>query len=332
MRAFKILPVEIKVRDFKLSKEALRRLAWMDWYFSHEQNAEAACRHFGISKSVFYRWKNRFNKYDLTSLEFNTKLRRPHKLREMSTHISILKRIYEIRFNSPWMSKYEIEEQLKREGIKVSRKPIEKVIRRHPELHNTHHVKKINKSRKLKIARIKATRELKEKDLGSLIQIDTKHLYILGQRFYIFVAIDCKSRLGYVYPYKTCSSSNASDFLTKLIDYFPFKISAINTDNGSEYLLNFHKLTQQLNIPHYFNHPHTPKMNARAERLIQTLEYEFLHYREDLLPEIEVVRSICHEFNDYYNNQRFHRALNYQTPKEYVTNYQTKEKGVPFSI
>ncbi|MDO8638726.1 MAG: helix-turn-helix domain-containing protein, partial [Candidatus Daviesbacteria bacterium] len=68
MRAYKILPVEIKVRDFNLSKGALIRLTWMDWYFSHGKNAEAACRHFSISKSVFYRWKNRFDKYNLTTL------------------------------------------------------------------------------------------------------------------------------------------------------------------------------------------------------------------------------------------------------------------------
>ena len=39
MRAFKILPVEIKVKDFNLSKKALKRLEWMDWYFAHGKNA-----------------------------------------------------------------------------------------------------------------------------------------------------------------------------------------------------------------------------------------------------------------------------------------------------
>ena len=331
MRSFKIIPT-IKVKDYKLSKVALKRLEWMDWYSSHGKNARLTCRHFGISPDTFYLWKRRFNKYNLSSLEFNTKLRRPHKLREMTTPFSTLKRIYEIRLHSPWMSKYEIEEQLKREGIRVSRKPIEKVIKRHPELHNADHIKRIKRQRNHKIARIKAATELKEKDLGSLVQIDTKHLYILGQRFYIFVAIDCKSRLGYTYAYKSCNSTNASDFLLKLVAYLPFIIQAINTDNGSEYLLNFHKKCEELDIPHYFSHPHTPKMNSRAERLIQTLEYEFLHYKDDLLPELEYVRSVCSEFNNYYNSKRFHRALKYKTPLEYVTNYQTKQKGDVYVI
>jgi transposase InsO family protein len=330
MRAYNILPVPV-IQAASLSKDALKRLTYLDWYFTHGRNAELTCRHFSISKSVFYRWKNRFNPRNLRSLEFDTKLRRPHKLREMTTSAHILKLIYDIRLLDPTKSKYEIEEELKRQGVKISRKVIQNVINRHIELQNIDHKRKFKKYRNYKIARIKAAKELREKDLGSLIQIDTKHLYILGQRFYVFVAIDCKSRLGFVYAYKTCSSANAADFLLRAIAYFPFPLLAINTDNGPEYLLNFHKLTEKLKIPHYFTHPHTPKMNARAERLIKTLEYEFLNYRE-LLPELEEVRSICNEFNELYNHKRFHQSLSYKTPSEYV-NILLKEKGgQPFSI
>jgi len=106
----------------------------MDWYFSHGKNAEAACRHFGISKSVFYRWFNRFDSSNLNTLEFDTKLRRPHKLREMTTEPRILRLIYDIRLTDLSKSKYEIEEELRRNGIKVSRKVIQKVINRHIEL------------------------------------------------------------------------------------------------------------------------------------------------------------------------------------------------------
>jgi transposase-like protein len=332
MRSFKILPVEIKVRDFKLSKEALIRLAWMDWYFSHGKNAEATCRHFSISKSVFYRWKGRFNKHNLTTLEFNTKLCTPHHLREMTTPTWILKRIYGIRKDDPEKSKYEIHEELLRAGIKVCHDTIQKVINRHIELKNTQHKATLKRHRNYAIARIKAAYELKEKDLGSLVQIDTKYLYVLGRRFYLYVAIDCKSRYAFIWAYASCNSTNAANFLTKVIDYFPFPLKAINTDNGPEYLLNFHKLTTELNIPHYFNTPHTPTMNSRAERLIQTAEYEFFNYQYDLLPNLKDINCRCLLFNDKYNNRRFHQALSYKTPSEYVTNYLTQKGGQPFSI
>lgn len=331
MRAFKIIPT-FKVKSFKLSKDALRRLEWMDWYFFHGRNARLTCRHFGISPDTFYLWKRKFRKYDLTSLEFNTRLCTPHKLREMTTDPKTLQRIYDIRLSDLELSKYEIHEQLKREGIKACHNVIQKVINRHLELRNIQHLKRLKKHRNHSIARIKAAKELKEKDLGSLVQIDTKYLYILGKRYYLYVAVDCKSRYGFVFSYTSCNSTNAVDFLNKVIDYFPFKIRAINTDNGPEYLLNFHKRCEQLGIPHYFNTPHTPTMNSRAERLIQTVEYEYFNYQYDLLPNLKEINLRCEIFNDKYNNKRFHHSLDYKTPSEYVTNYQTSQKGDVYVI
>ena len=91
MRAFNILPVPI-IQAASLSKDALKRLMWIDWYYSNGKNAELTCRHFGISKSVFYRWKNRFIPANLKTLEFDTKTRRPHRVREMTTPPDIQKR------------------------------------------------------------------------------------------------------------------------------------------------------------------------------------------------------------------------------------------------
>lgn len=318
MRAYKILPVEIKVKDFKLSKQALRRLEWMDWYFAHGKNAEATCRHFSISKSVFYRWLPRFSKYNLATLE--GKSTRPKRLRTMTTPKKVINLVIAIRSEDLEKSKYEIQAELKDlHGVSIGYNSIQKIINKHPELTNTLHKRKLKAHRKLKIARIRAAKELKEKHLGSLVQIDTKYLYILTSRFYLFVAVDCKSRYGYVRAYKTISSNSAADFLTRVINYFPFKVSAINTDNGSEYLLNFHKLCTKLNIPHYFSHPHTPKENSRAERLIQTVEYEFFNYQDDLLnDDLDEINRRCDIFNTKYNQRRYHHALNYQTPASYV--------------
>lgn len=321
MRAYKILPVEIKIKDFNLSKDALRRLAWMDWYFAHGKNAEGTCRHFSISKSVFYRWLPRFSKYNLSTLE--GKSTKPHKLRIMTTPKELIDLIIAIRSDDLEKSKYEIQAELKdKHGVSIGYNTIQKIINKYPELTNTLHKRKLKAHRKLKIARIRAAKELKEKNLGSLVQIDTKYLYILTSRFFLFVAIDCKSRFAYVRAYKTISSASAADFLTRVISYFPFPIEAINTDNGSEYLLNFHKLTTKLNIPHYFSHPHTPKENSRAERLIQTVEYEFFNYQDDLLnDDLDEINRRCDIFNTKYNQKRYHHALKYQTPASYVQTF-----------
>lgn len=331
MRHYNILPTA-PIKAASLSKDAHRRLYWLDWYYSHEKNAERTCRHFGISKSVFYRWKNRYNPGNLKTLEFDTKTRRPRNVREMTTPAWIIQKIYAIRLSDPEKSKYEIQEELKREGVFVGQTAIQKVINRHKELQNTQHWKKVRKHRHYKIARIKAARELREKDLGSLVQIDTKYFYVLGKKFYLFTAIDCKSRYGFIWCYRTISSTSGKDFAKRVKTYFPFPIDAINTDNGSEYLLEFHKEVISWGIPHFFTDPNCPKQNGRVERLHQTVEYEYFNYQEDLLDDLLMINQHCMRFNEKYNTKRFHRSLGYKTPSECVILYQQMKGGQPFSI
>lgn len=331
MRHYNILPVPV-IKSASLSKEALRRLTWIDWYYSHGKNAELTCRHFGISKSLFYRWLNRFDKKNLNTLEFDTKTRRPNRVRESTLPQLLKNRIYAIRLTDPEKSKYEIQEELRRDGFTIGQSAIQNFINKHKELLNTQHNRRVKKHRVLKIARIKASIELREKNIGSLVQVDTKYFYVLGKKFYIFSAIDCKSRYAFIYCYKTISSASGKDFIRRVKEYFPFLIEAINTDNGSEYLLEFHKEIESWGIPHFFTNPNCPKQNGRVERLHQTAEYEYFNYQYDLLDDLDMINKHCIRFNTKYNTKRFHRSIGYKTPIEYVNILLLKEGGKPFSI
>ncbi len=317
MRHYNILPTA-QIKDSSLSREALKRLYWFDWYYSHGKNAEKTCNHFSLSKSVFYRWKKRYNPHNLKALEDDKTTRKPHKVREMTTPLWIIEKIYNIRYDDLEKSKYEIHEELKREGIKAAHNVIQKIINRHPELKNSQYRKRLKAHKKKQIARIKAAAELREKELGSLVQIDTKYLYLLGRKFYLFSAVDCKSRYGFIYCYGSISSSSGRDFVKRTRDYFPFPIKAVNTDNGSEYLLYFHQEVTSWGIPHFFTDPNCPKQNGRVERFHQTAEYEYFNYQEDLLDNLAMINQRCMEFNHKYNTKRLHRSLGYKTPEEYV--------------
>jgi transposase InsO family protein len=330
MRAYKLFPT-IQVATSNLSKDAQKRLLWFDYYFSHNLNAALTCRYFGISRDSFYTWKKRFNPRYLQTLEFDTKTRRPHKVREMTSPQSVQRLVYVIRKEDPEKSKYEIQAELKDQGISVGQTAIQKVINRYPELSNTLHKKHIRRHRVFKIARIKAAVELREKSLGSLVQIDTKYFSILGDKYYIFSAIDCKSRFGYTYAYSTISSKSAQEFVKRVREYFPFPIQAINTDNGSEYLLNFHNEIKEWGIPHFFTNPHCPKQNGRVERLHQTVEYEYLNY-QNLYPELELLREQCLRFNEKYNYKRYHRSLGYKKPGDYVNMLIKQQEGELYGI
>ena len=311
-------PKGFQDRVISLSQSGKTRLSWLDWYFAHGNNARATCRHFGISPDTFYLWKKRFNPGSLVTLEDNKATRRPQNVRKPTTSIEVINKIVDIRRLDPEKSKYEICEELKRKGIFVGTSTVQRVINRHPTLTNSQHVKRMRSHHRYAISRIKAAKEMREREPGSLVQVDTKHLYILGKRFYVFAAVDSFSRLGYISGFETGSSLSGSLFLEELVNYFPFKIKGIQTDNGSEYLLNFHKTCQEKNIPHYFTDPYCPKQNGRAERFIQTATYEFFNWQDDLLPDINQLKEKCLIFNEKYNNYRFHRSLGYNTPREYL--------------
>ena len=166
----------------------------------------------------------------LRGLEDDTASRRSRNVRQMTTPMHIITRIREIRKGDPEKSKYEIQAELRDGGILVGYNTIQKVINRSPELLNTQHKQKLKKKRHFQIARIKAAVELREQALGSLVQMDTKYFSILGQRFFIFSAIDCKSRFGFIYPYRTISSSSAADFVRRVKEYY-------KTDRHSEHFL-----------------------------------------------------------------------------------------------
>jgi len=302
----------------RLSKEAERRLSWMDWYEGHGRNARKTCRYFGISPDTFYHWKRAFKPRDLTSLEDDKETRRPHRVREMTTSKEVIDKIVEIRRKDMEKSKYEIQEELRRQNIQVGTSTIQKIINRRGLL-NTQHIQEIRrKRRRSKINRIKAPKRAKYEYPGSLVEIDTKHIKVFNQRYYIFTAIDTNTRIGYTYAYTTITSRSGADFIERVKKYLPFSICAIQTDNGSEYMKEFHEKCLGLRIPHYFIDPQCPKQNGNVERFIQTLTYEQINYEEDLMDKVEDVRDMCSRFNEKYNTRRFHMSLGYKTPLEYL--------------
>jgi putative transposase len=77
-----------------------------------------SCRYFGISAQTFYRWKNRFDPYDLTSLEEES--RRPGHARQSETPVKVIERIRELREERPRWGRDKLAVLLKREGIEIS--------------------------------------------------------------------------------------------------------------------------------------------------------------------------------------------------------------------
>ena len=81
----------MKFRTAKLDSDAIFRLKVMDAYFRTKKegkvNVRQLCRLFGIGKSTFYKWKRRYNPYNLNTL--NSHSRRPENTRSIDWSVVV---------------------------------------------------------------------------------------------------------------------------------------------------------------------------------------------------------------------------------------------------
>ncbi len=90
----------------------------MDYYQSHGRNAALTCRHFGISRQSFYRWKRRYDPEHLVSLQDRS--HRPHRQRQPTWTPELAERVLRLRRQYPCWGQDKPAVLLQREGKQVS--------------------------------------------------------------------------------------------------------------------------------------------------------------------------------------------------------------------
>ena len=304
----------------ELSKEAKRRLSWMDYYFSHGKNASLACRYFGISRKTFYKWLNRYERDDLSTLESLSRAPMGKRRRELSLEqedrIRALRKKY-IRYGKKKIS--VLYEKSYKE--KMSSWHVQKVIEKYKLYYNPIRNEKLRKKRKLSGKKKRIT-ELKNKKIENFFfQVDTISIFEAGLKRYIFTATEKVSRLAFARMYKAASSFNGKDFLHRLYYLVNGKIEIIQSDNGSEFAKHFDKACSDLEIGHYFSRVRTPKDNCFDERFNRTLKEEFIQLG-NYTPFPEEFNPDLTEWLVEYNFNRPHQSLDYLSPIEYLNKYQ----------
>jgi transposase InsO family protein len=151
---------------------------------------------------------------------------------------------------------------------------------------------------------------------GDLVESDTKRLPFLGKKRYAFVAIDCAGKGAAIRLATSPSSARNSLVIEKAKSAFPFPIKSWENDHGPENLKNFHTKLKQENIAHYFAYPYCPRDKPFVERLIGTLEREFIQ-QGNLVSDLEGQQRRIDAWLDEYHNFRPHQSLGYFTPNEY---------------
>lgn len=119
-----------RLKHLDLSRDARRRLQWFVYYLDHDCNTSRTCRYFGIARSTFIRWANRFEPEAPYTLEDHS--RRPKHVRQPETPDEVVHYIDALRKNNPRMSREKIVERLREfHDVTISPATVGRIIKRH---------------------------------------------------------------------------------------------------------------------------------------------------------------------------------------------------------
>jgi transposase InsO family protein len=305
----------------ELSREARKRLAWFDYYHSHGRKVALTCRHFGISRQAFYRWKPRYDPRDLSTLEDRS--HRPLHRRQPTWTQEQAERVRRLRERYPRWGKDKLAVLLRREGWPVSVSMVGRILTslrqrgvlREPRVFRV-------KRRRGTANRPWALRKPKDYALerpGDLVQLDTMDLrpapgVVLKQ----FTARDMISRWDVIEVHGRATSTAARLFLDTLQRRLPFPLRALQVDGGSEFAALFEQACLERGIRLFVLPPRSPKLNGQVERANRTHTEEFYEITPFSLPITELNREL-RAWEQTYNTVRPHQALGYLTPLEFLS-------------
>ena len=98
----------------ELSRAALVSLGWMDFY-RRTENVALTCRHFGISRQTFYRWRGRYQPLDLTSLEDRSHC--PQHRRQPTWSFPLERKVLTLRLQFPRWGKDKLAVLLREQKL-----------------------------------------------------------------------------------------------------------------------------------------------------------------------------------------------------------------------
>lgn len=166
---------------------------------------------------------------------------------------------------------------------------------------------------------------------GERIQIDIKYVptrcMVGDMKLYQYTAIDEYTRLRYLQIYEEASTYTSVQFMKEVIDFFPFSIKEVRTDNGLAFtnrlvskdrLTLFERYLKKKGIKEDYIRPFTPKHNGKVERSHRKDEERF--YKNRVFYSLEDARKQIKAYEKEYNNFPM-QPLKWKSPQEFYQNY-----------
>ena len=267
---------------------------------------------FGISLKTVQKWKKRACPQDLSSKPNTIH----YSLNELEKALVI-----HIRKNT-WSPLDEVVEMIFPDNPKTYRSCVYRTF-------VSEAINKVPEKEKIKAKRFK------EYEPGYLHMDVTYFPKFDGTKHYLFVAIDRATRLLYYRLYTEKTATNAEDFMKRCLEFFPFGITHVLTDNGLEFTNKLIKskkgkycikpskldtICEENNIKHRLTKPSTPKTNGMVEKVNDTIKKGTIKrttYKSYSEMEEDTIRFFVF-YNMYRRHGSLRKELNVKTPFDAV--------------
>jgi len=269
-----------------------------------------ACRHFGVSRKTFYKWKKRQVAGGDAAL-----CDRPRVARRIpnATPPEVVSKMLYLRQNYHFGAG-RIADYLRRfHQISVAVSSVHRILVRHG-------MGRLPANQKYR-AHTQRWKRYEKPQPGHRLQLDVKFLERIpgtGKRLYQFTAIDDCTRIRVLKIFDACTQRAAIRFVDDVLRRLPFRVHVIQTDNGAEFQSAFHWHVESQDIRHVYIRPRTPHLNGKVERSHRVDDQEFYQLldKDGITDNIQLANEKLREWEDYYNYHRPHGALGGQTPYE----------------
>jgi len=267
-------------------------------YAETHRSVRLACGHFGVARSTFHLWRERFRDQGDEGLKSRRRTPHDHPNKtppEVVEKILHLRRTYHV---GPVRIVWYLERYL---GIKTSAATVYRTCKRHG----------LNRLPNRVGRRAVHTHRYEKRVPGHHVQVDVKFLTLEQKkggtvRRYQCTAIDDATRVRALKIYKRHTQASAIDFINYVVEKFPFRIQTIRSDRGHEFQALFHWHVHDIGMEHVSIKARTPQLNGKVGRSHGTDKEEFhqlLTYKDD----VDLAKELA-IWERFYNNDRPHGA------------------------
>ncbi len=279
-------------------------------------------QHFNVSLQTIRKWRRAESPLDRSSIPKTIN----YALSEEEKALAISLR------SATWFSLDEVWEMLMEKNSSISRSSISRCFKRAG-------INKVPQEHREKC------KKFKEYAPGYL-HMDVTYLpKFNGRKSYLYVAIDRATRAMFYWIYNSKTADDTVDFMDKVINFYPFKITHILTDNGGEFTNRLYRsmkgnkatLAPKMdvecalhNIDHRLTEPASPKTNGMVERVNKTIKDNTIlkkNYTTRNQMNEDLFQFMCN-YNLYRRHGSLRKELNVKTPLQAIYKWYDLEPDI----